>query len=93
MTESYGVAEAKRRFAELIDRVGDGERIVVTRHGKPAVAIVPPEGLDARLPAGRPAGFATLAGALGDVDGFDEAMRDVVRSRRSARDRRAPDLD
>ena len=93
MTESYGVADAKRRFAELIDRVGAGERIVVTRHGRPAVALVPPESVDARLPAGRPTGFAALAGALEDIDGFDEVMREVVSSRRQARDRPAPDLD
>jgi prevent-host-death family protein len=93
MTEIYGVAEAKRRFAELIDRVRDGERVVVTRHGKPAVAIVPPGAVDVRLPAGRPTGFAALAGALEDVEGFDEVMDEVVRSRRSARERPVPELD
>jgi prevent-host-death family protein len=92
MTETLGVAEAKRRFAELIDRVGQGERIIVTRHGTPAVAIVPPEAVDTRLPAGRPTGFAALAGALADVEDFDEVMSEVVRSRRDARDRGAPDL-
>jgi prevent-host-death family protein len=93
MTEVLGVAEAKRRFAELIDRVGAGERIVVTRHGKPAVAIVRPDAVDERLPPGRPTGFAALTGALADVDGFAETMDDVIRSRRTARDRPAPRLD
>lgn len=93
MTEELGVAEAKRRFAELIDRVGSGERVVVTRHGKPAVALVPPGSVDARLPAGRPTGFAALAGALGDVDDFDDVMDGVMRSRRVSRDRPAPELD
>jgi prevent-host-death family protein len=93
MTELLGVAEAKRRFAELIDRVGAGERVVVTRHGKPAVALVPPEAVDAHLPAGRPTGFAALVGVLADVDDFGDAMDGVVRSRRSARDRPAPELD
>ena len=93
MTERLGVAEAKRRFAELIDRVGSGERVLITRHGKPAVAIVPPDAVDARLPTGRPTGFAALAGALADVDGFAEVMDAAVRSRRNARDRPAPELD
>lgn len=93
MTESFGVADAKRRFAELIERVSAGERIVVTKHGRPAVALVSPESVDARLPTGRPTGFAALAGALEDVDGFDEVMDDVVRARREARDRSPPELD
>jgi prevent-host-death family protein len=93
MTEILGVAEAKRRFAELIDRVGTGERVLVTRHGKPAIALVSPDAVDARMPAGRPTGFAALAGAVADVDDFGDVMEDVVRSRRSARDRPAPELD
>lgn len=93
MTEILGVAEAKRRFAELIERVGGGERVVVTRHGKPAVAIVPPEAVDARQPTGRPTGFAALAGALADIDDFGDVMDGVVRSRRTGRDRPAPELD
>lgn len=93
MTEYLGVAEAKRRFAELIDRVGAGERIVVTRHGRPAVAIVPPEAVDPSLPSGRPTGFAALAGTLADEDDFADVMAEVVRSRRTAHDRPAPELD
>ncbi len=38
--ETLGVAEAKRRFSELIERVGRGERFVICRRGKPAVALV-----------------------------------------------------
>lgn len=32
---SYGVAEAKNNFTQLLDRVQDGESITITRHGKP----------------------------------------------------------
>lgn len=39
------VAEAKRRFSELIDRVGRGERIVIARRGKPVMGVVPPNEL------------------------------------------------
>lgn len=36
----YGVAEAKNKFTHLLERVEDGERIVITRHGKPVAEIV-----------------------------------------------------
>lgn len=38
----YGVAEAKNSFTQLLDRVAQGERVVVTRHGKPVAEIMPP---------------------------------------------------
>lgn len=68
-----------------------GERIVVTRRGRLAVALVPPddEPTERRPP---PLGLLAVAGALADVEGFDETMREVVASRRTARDRSAPDL-
>lgn len=33
--------EAKTRFGELLERVGRGEEIVITRHEKPVARIVP----------------------------------------------------
>jgi antitoxin (DNA-binding transcriptional repressor) of toxin-antitoxin stability system len=35
MVEILGVAEAKRRFSELIDRVGAGERLMPPVTGRP----------------------------------------------------------
>lgn len=36
------VTEARAEFSELINRVGyGGEQVVITRHGKPLVALVP----------------------------------------------------
>jgi len=32
---SYGVAEAKNNFTHLLDRVQEGERITITKHGRP----------------------------------------------------------
>lgn len=92
MSETLGVAEAKRRFSELIDRVGAGERIVVARHGRPVMALIPPDAAGGALATGPPTGFATLAGALGDVAGFAQTMDEVVASRGEALDRPAPDL-
>ncbi len=38
-----GVYEAKTHLAALLDRVEQGERIVITRHGAPVAILVPPE--------------------------------------------------
>ena len=88
-----GVAEAKRRFSELIDRVGEGERFIVARHGKPAVALVAPSEHVMRAAAGRPVGLAAVAGALADWEDIDEVVRDIYAARRRSRDRSVPELD
>lgn len=36
-----GAYEAKTRFSELIERAEKGERITITRHGKPVAEIGP----------------------------------------------------
>jgi len=35
------VTEARRNFSKLLDRVERGEQIVITRYGKPFVAVIP----------------------------------------------------
>jgi antitoxin (DNA-binding transcriptional repressor) of toxin-antitoxin stability system len=87
-----GVAEAKRRFSELIDRVDAGERFVVSRHGRPAVVLAPPTPDALRTPFTRPIGLAAVAGALADWDDLDETVREIYASRSRSRDRDAPDL-
>jgi len=77
----------------LLDRVGAGERIVIARCGKPAVALVPPEDEVARGPRPAPVGFAAIAGGLADWDALDEVTSDIYAARRKARDRPAPSLD
>lgn len=93
MTETIGVAEAKRRFSELLDRVRRGERFIVARRGRPEVALVPPGDATADRPE-RPLGFLSLAGLLSDWDDgeIDRMVRDIYESRRRAKDRPAPDL-
>jgi prevent-host-death family protein len=39
---TYGVAEAKNNFTHLLDRVQEGEKITITRHGKPIAELNPP---------------------------------------------------
>jgi prevent-host-death family protein len=47
MAEEIPVTQARADFAELVNRVSyGGERIVMTRHGKPLAAIVPPADLE-----------------------------------------------
>lgn len=90
MAEVLGVAEAKRRFSELIARVARGERFLVSRRGRPVVALVPPA--EGRGPDARPVGLAAVAGALADWRQLDEVVTEIYASRSRARDRAAPDL-
>ncbi len=43
MTE-VGAFEAKNHLGALLDRVEQGEEIVITRHGKPIARLVPSQG-------------------------------------------------
>lgn len=92
MTEMLSVADAKRRFSELIDRVQRGERFVVARRGRPVLALVPAD--EAERGMAEPRGLLSLVGALGDEgDEFYEVMMDVYRSRQKARSRPVPDIE
>jgi len=39
--QTIGAFEAKTHLASLLDRVAQGERITITRHGVPAAMLVP----------------------------------------------------
>lgn len=39
--QSYNVAEAKAHLSEILERVSEGEEILVTRRGKPVARIIP----------------------------------------------------
>jgi prevent-host-death family protein len=90
---SLGVAEAKRRFSELLDRVERGERIVISRRGKAAVVLAPPGAEGAMEPRPAPLGLAAGAGVLADWDEFEDVVEEIYRARRRARDRPAPEFD
>lgn len=47
MTE-IGAFEAKNKLSELLDRVERGERVVITRHGKPVAEMIPAAAKDVR---------------------------------------------
>jgi len=90
--QSIGTAEAKRRFSELVNRVGDGERFLVSRRGRPVVALVPPEPDLLEGPSPAPSGLAAIAGALAEWDELDDVVADIYAARRVSEDRPAPDL-
>lgn len=95
MTETLSVADAKRRFSELIDRVGHGERFVVTRRGKPVLGLVPVTDAEVR-PASEKRGLLALMGALEGVDGADEwyeEMQRIVADRQNWMPRDVPYFD
>ena len=39
--DTLGVLEARKRFAELLDRAHGGEETLIARHGHPVAALVP----------------------------------------------------
>ncbi len=108
MRGMLGVAETKRRFGEVIDRVLAGERVVVTRRGKPVAAIVPlwdhtrivpvwdkPQiGIAEPGPEADepPLGLGAVAGAMAGWDDLEEVMAAAVTTRSVARERSVPEL-
>ena len=74
--EALNVAEAKKRFSELLGRVAfGGEVILITRRGRPMARLVP---LEKDASADRPAG---IRGWLDDDDPFFEEIDRIVADR------------
>jgi prevent-host-death family protein len=62
------VAEAKNHFSELLRSVTEGEKVVITRNGKPVAQLVPPP-LDKRVVR-----FGTLRGRIRLKPGWDRPI-------------------
>lgn len=45
---SIGAYEAKTHLPRLLDEVEKGERITITKHGRPVAVLVPPDAVPAR---------------------------------------------
>jgi prevent-host-death family protein len=87
------VAEAKRRFADVLGTVRyQGERYVVERNGTPMAALVPLADVQARAEQTERSGFLALVGAFVDEPEYAESVTDAVRSRGAQRSRPAPRL-
>lgn len=72
MSSTYNLTDAKARFSEVVDRVVQGEEVIVTRMGKPVVRMTAyqPEQVEQRL--------GLLAGRLEIPEDFDEWPRDIA---------------
>ena len=70
-----GSFEAKTHLAQLLDAVEKGERVLITRHGKPAAMLVPPAGA-------LPGDVARVAAVLREVRASTkpgpESLRDLI---------------
>jgi prevent-host-death family protein len=74
--KEVSVAEAKKHFSELLGRVAyGGERIVISKRGRPMAILVPP----AQPKAERSLGG--IEGWLEEDDPFFETMDQIVRNR------------
>ena len=65
MIPSMPVAEIKATLSESLRKVERGESVLITRHGKPVAALVPPDDvaiLERLRAAGPQGGLASLAG-------------------------------
>jgi len=92
MARSLSVAEAKRRFSDVLGAVRHrGEHVVVERRGRPIAAIVPLDDL-ARLEGEAARGALALVGAFGDARELPRILDEVVASRATQRRRPAPRL-
>ena len=90
MSGKVGLTEARERLTEILERVLEGEQMLVTRYGSPVAAIVPvPSDLDDR---DRPAGLAAFAGAAASRRLLYETVVQVVALRSIARDREPPEI-
>lgn len=87
---TIGLTEARDRLTELLDRVLEGERMIVTRYGSPVAAIVPvPADLDDH---DRPLGLAAFAGAAASCRDLYGTVATVVGMRSVSRDREPPEI-
>lgn len=74
MNRSVSLAEAKATLSECIREVEGGKSVLITRHGKPAAALVRPkdlEHLERLRKAGPKGGLVSLAGGW---EGCDELV-------------------
>lgn len=90
MSDSLGVADLKRRFSEILNRVElRGERIAVLRHGR-TVAVIGPaggddDGLDLSTNPRR--GLTAAAGAWEEHPDIDAFIAGIRAARDSSADR------
>lgn len=71
--EAVNIHEAKTHFSKLVDRVMQGEEIMVSKAGKPVIKLVP-------LTNKRKITFGLLKGKIEIAEDFDDPLPDDVLS-------------
>jgi prevent-host-death family protein len=64
--ESVTALEAKTRFGQLLERVAQGEEVIITRHDKPVARLVPEGRRNLESVRGAVAGLFELRGKISD---------------------------
>ena len=86
MTRNVSLADAKARLSECVRDAERGDSIVITRHGKPVVALVRADELrllERLRAAGPDGGLAGLAGGWEGSEKLVDILEDQTRDRRS----------
>ncbi len=73
---NIGIAEAKAKLSELVERAAKGEEIVIERHGKPVARLV------AELPKKKPLDIEALEQLRAKLPKSDVQAGDTVRRMR-----------
>lgn len=87
MSIQMSVAEAKARFAECVRDAESGERVVITRHGRPVAMVVGGDQIalvERVLTAADGRGLAAVAGGWEGSDDLVEVMARLPRTGRRA---------
>jgi len=92
MAKVVGVAEAKKKFSEIMsDIVYRGEHFIVERKGRPMIAMVNISELEKLEQIPKVEGKRGLLAAIGALEEFRELnkiIEDIYRARKKAKDRR-----
>ncbi|MBO0730745.1 MAG: type II toxin-antitoxin system Phd/YefM family antitoxin [Acidimicrobiaceae bacterium] len=75
MSTSMTVSEARAALPRLLDRVGAGEEVTITRHGRPVAVLVRPDTLRARR------ADQALAAATGVREALERGRRTPLSAR------------
>ncbi|MBI2346988.1 MAG: type II toxin-antitoxin system Phd/YefM family antitoxin [Deltaproteobacteria bacterium] len=91
---SVNIADAKRRFSEIVNEVVyHHRRYVISRHGKPVVGLIPATEMREPVRNKRVRGFLPFIGLWEDFEDLDEVTKEIYRQREQEIARSVPSLD
>ena len=89
-SKTLSVAEAKSRFSEYVSKVAyAGQRYVITKRGKPLIALVSIEDLENIQARGDTEKISEM---IGKWDDFDEIEKDINKAHASRKEDRGRDV-